>query len=64
MPAYSPYAVAEHTLALILTLERKIHRALTGHQGFFTDKALHEIATTTLDNALQFERGLSANRVA
>ena len=28
VPGYSPYAVAEHTLALILTLERKLHRAL------------------------------------
>jgi D-lactate dehydrogenase len=27
VPAYSPYAVAEHTLALILTLNRKIHKA-------------------------------------
>ncbi len=27
VPAYSPHAVAEHTLALILTLNRKIHRA-------------------------------------
>lgn len=27
VPAYSPYAVAEHALALILTLNRKIHRA-------------------------------------
>ena len=27
VPAYSPYAVAEHTLALMLTLNRKIHRA-------------------------------------
>jgi len=27
VPAYSPYAVAEHTLALILTLNRKIHRS-------------------------------------
>jgi D-lactate dehydrogenase len=27
VPAYSPYAVAEHTLALLLTLNRKIHRA-------------------------------------
>lgn len=27
VPAYSPYAVAEHTLALILSLNRKIHRA-------------------------------------
>jgi D-lactate dehydrogenase len=27
VPAYSPYAVAEHTLALILTLNRNTHRA-------------------------------------
>lgn len=29
VPAYSPHAVAEHTLALILALNRKIHRAYT-----------------------------------
>ena len=29
VPGYSPYAVAEHTVGLILTFERKIHRALT-----------------------------------
>jgi D-lactate dehydrogenase len=44
VPAYSPYAVAEHTLTLILTLNRKVHRsyarvregnfALTGLLGF------------------------------
>lgn len=27
VPAYSPYAVAEHTLAMILTLNRKTHLA-------------------------------------
>lgn len=27
VPAYSPHAVAEHTLGLLLTLNRKIHRA-------------------------------------
>ena len=27
VPAYSPYAVAEHATALILTLNRKVHRA-------------------------------------
>lgn len=27
VPAYSPHAVAEHTLALILSLNRKLHRA-------------------------------------
>lgn len=44
VPAYSPHAVAEHTLALLLTLNRKVHRAynrvrehnfsLTGLVGF------------------------------
>lgn len=44
VPAYSPYAVAEHTLALMLTLNRKTHKAynrtregnfaLTGLIGF------------------------------
>ena len=27
VPAYSPYAVAEHTIGLIMALNRKIHRA-------------------------------------
>lgn len=27
VPAYSPHAVAEHTVALVLTLNRKVHRA-------------------------------------
>ena len=27
VPAYSPYAVAEHTVALMLTLNRRVHRA-------------------------------------
>ena len=27
MPAYSPHAVAEHAVALILTLNRHVHRA-------------------------------------
>ncbi|MGZ5024906.1 MAG: 2-hydroxyacid dehydrogenase [Chthoniobacterales bacterium] len=27
VPAYSPYAVAEHTIGLILALDRKLHRA-------------------------------------
>jgi len=29
VPAYSPHAVAEHALALILSLNRKVHRAYT-----------------------------------
>jgi lactate dehydrogenase-like 2-hydroxyacid dehydrogenase len=27
VPVYSPYAVAEHAIALLLTLNRKVHRA-------------------------------------
>jgi D-lactate dehydrogenase len=27
VPAYSPHAVAEHTVALVMTLNRKIHKA-------------------------------------
>ena len=27
VPGYSPYSVAEHTIALILALNRKVHRA-------------------------------------
>lgn len=27
VPAYSPHAVAEHTMALVMTLNRKIHKA-------------------------------------
>ena len=44
VPAYSPYAVAEHALALIMTLNRKTHKAysrtrdnnfnIAGLQGF------------------------------
>ena len=26
VPAYSPYAVAEHAMGLILTLNRKLHK--------------------------------------
>ena len=37
VPAYSPYAVAEHTLALMLTLNRKTHKAYSRtRDGNFT----------------------------
>jgi D-lactate dehydrogenase len=37
VPAYSPHAVAEHTVALILALNRKIHRAYNRvREGNFT----------------------------
>jgi D-lactate dehydrogenase len=34
VPSYSPHAVAEHTTALILTLNRKIHRAFNRVREF------------------------------
>ncbi|MDF2542488.1 MAG: 2-hydroxyacid dehydrogenase [Herbinix sp.] len=34
VPAYSPYAVAEHAMALLLTLNRKIHRAYVRTREF------------------------------
>ena len=34
VPAYSPYAVAEHALALLLTLNRKLHKAYTRTRDF------------------------------
>ena len=37
---------------------------VTGHQAFFTDKALRDIAFTTLASVTAFERGTPlANRV-
>ncbi len=37
VPAYSPYAVAEHAVALIMTLNRKTHRAYNRvHEGNFS----------------------------
>lgn len=34
VPVYSPYAVAEHTIALLLTLNRKIHKAYSRTRDF------------------------------
>jgi D-lactate dehydrogenase len=34
VPAYSPYAVAEHAMALLLTLNRKIHKAFNRVREF------------------------------
>lgn len=56
VPAYSPYAVAEHTIGMILTLNRKLHRAyirtrdhnfsLEGLMGFdLKDKTVGIIGT-------------------
>ncbi|HCU24139.1 MAG TPA: hydroxyacid dehydrogenase [Deltaproteobacteria bacterium] len=41
VPAYSPHGVAEHALALVLSLNRKIHRAyLRVREGNFTQEGL------------------------
>ena len=41
VPAYSPHAVAEHTLGLMLTLIRKLHRATNRvHEGNFSLEGL------------------------
>jgi len=43
VPAYSPHAVAEHTLALILGLNRKIYRAYNRvREGYLTWAAIHQ----------------------
>ena len=34
VPEYSPYAVAEHAMALLLSLNRKIHRAYIRTRDF------------------------------
>ncbi|HAN21545.1 MAG: hydroxyacid dehydrogenase [Clostridiales bacterium GWF2_36_10] len=34
VPAYSPYAVAEHAIALLLTLNRKVHKAYNRTRDF------------------------------
>jgi D-lactate dehydrogenase len=63
VPAYSPHAIAEHTVALMLTLNRKIHRAyfrtrdanfaLTGLMGFdMYQKAAGVIGTGKIGKVL------------
>lgn len=63
VPAYSPEAVAEHSLALMMTLNRKIHKAynrvrennfnLDGLLGFnFYDKQIGIIGTGQIGTAL------------
>jgi len=58
---HSADIVQDDTFARLLTLPNVI---VTGHQGFFTDQALRDIATTTLENIALFERGSTvSNRV-
>lgn len=76
VPAYSPHAVAEHTVGLLLTLNRKIHRAynrvrelnfsLSGLVGFdIQGKTIGIIGTGKIGRiAAQIFRGFDANVLA
>jgi len=76
VPAYSPHAVAEHAVGLLLTLNRKIHRAynrvrelnfsLSGLVGFdIRGKTVGIIGTGKIGRiAAQIFRGFEANVIA
>jgi len=76
VPAYSPYAVAEHAVGLLLTLNRKIHRAynrvrelnfsLNGLVGFdIHGKTVGIVGTGKIGRiAAQIFRGFDANVMA
>lgn len=76
VPAYSPHAVAEHTVGLLLTLNRKIHRAynrvrelnfsLSGLVGFdIQGKTIGIIGTGKIGQiTAQIFRGFDANVLA
>jgi D-lactate dehydrogenase len=76
VPAYSPHAVAEHTLALLLCLNRKIHRAynrvrehnfsLAGLVGFdIAGKTVAIVGTGKIGRiTAEIFRGFSANVIA
>lgn len=76
VPAYSPHAVAEHAVALILTLNRKIHRAynrvregnfaLDGLEGFdIAGKTVGIIGTGQIGRVLaRIMTGFSARVIA
>lgn len=76
VPAYSPYAVAEHTLGLMLALNRKIHRAynrvrdgnfnLEGFVGFdLRNKVVGIIGTGKIGRiTMQILKGIGCNILA
>ena len=76
VPAYSPYAVAEHAMALLLTLVRKIHKAyirtrnfnfsLEGLQGFdLHNKTIGIIGTGKIGKVfIDVCRGFGLNVIA
>ncbi|MDD4482633.1 MAG: 2-hydroxyacid dehydrogenase [Bacilli bacterium] len=76
VPAYSPYAVAEHAMALLLTLNRKIHKAyartkefnfsLNGLMGFdFYNKTIGILGTGRIGQILiKIAKGFGMNVIA
>jgi len=50
----SDQVILDDVFARLLTFPNVV---ITGHQGFFTQEALHAIASTTLENIGAFERG-------
>ena len=76
VPAYSPHAVAEHTIGLLLTLNRRIHRAynrvrelnfsLSGLEGFDVfGKTVGIVGTGKIGRiTAQIFRGFGANVMA
>ncbi len=58
----SDQIIQDDVFARLLTMPNVL---ITGHQGFFTDNALENIARTTLENVKEFEEtGSSANLVS
>jgi D-lactate dehydrogenase len=51
----SSQIMLDDVFARLLTFRNVI---VTGHQGFFTREALHDIATATIDNISDFEAGI------
>lgn len=53
---FSAKGIDDDNLARLLTFPNVI---ITGHQGFLTDEAIHNIVETTLNNITDYEKGLS-----
>lgn len=56
---FSSQVIQDDVFARLLTFPNVL---ITGHQGFFTQEALHAIADTTLANVTAFEQGVRSGR--
>lgn len=56
---FSSQVIQDDVFARLLTFPNVL---ITGHQGFFTQEALHAIARTTLENVTAFEQGARSGR--